>query len=382
MGHLAWSGSQGLKPPFLLPAPCAGTEVPASVEATSLRSWRKLPAYLRSNVTPGAEVPAYLRSNVTPGAEVPAYLRSNVTPGTEVPAYLRSNVTPGAEVPAYLRSNVTPGAEVPAYLRSNVTPGTEVPAYLRSNVTPGTEVPAYLRGNVTPGTEVPAYLRSNVTPGIKSRPIETRHLRFGSGGFFGEGGEDGLFDGLPAAFERVHDDGFDEQEDVFGRGVVSADHGALGFVQGALEEGAEDDGLDVGPVVLGGGVEDAEVGIVEQNSAIVGEESAVEVGDIVRPEEAAIFAHGLEEEGQHAVEADGRVTIVLDHAAEGVVGKEADGVRKEAEDEAHEELRDFFFGGAFGRSGAFEFDPLGEAEEVRRGGFGYANDATPGRSWL
>jgi hypothetical protein len=35
------------------------------------------------------------------------------------------------------------------------------------------------------------------------------------------------FDDLPAAFERVYDDGPNEQENVFGRGVGSADHGAL-----------------------------------------------------------------------------------------------------------------------------------------------------------
>ena len=46
----------------------------------------------------------------------------------------------------------------------------------------------------------------------------------------------------PALFQRAHDDGFDEQEDVFFAGVVGADEGTAGGVEGTLEEGAEDGG--------------------------------------------------------------------------------------------------------------------------------------------
>ena len=67
------------------------------------------------------------------------------------------------------------------------------------------------------------------------------------------------------------------------------------------------------------------------------------------------------------------MAVVLDHAAKGVVRKQADGVCEEAEDEAHEEVRDLFLGRALRGGGAFEFDALGEAEEVGRGGLGNAN---------
>ena len=134
--------------------------------------------------------------------------------------------------------------------------------------------------------------------------------------------------------------------------------GAFGGVEGALEEGAEDGGFDVGPVVLGGGVEDAEVGEVEFDGGGIGEEAAVEVGDVVGAEEAALVAHGVEEDGERAVEADGRVPVVGDEAAKGVAGEEADGVREEAEDEAHEEVRDAFFWGS-GGGGPFEFEFAG-----------------------
>ena len=68
--------------------------------------------------------------------------------------------------------------------------------------------------------------------------------------------------------------------------------------------------------------------------------------------------------------------------AEGVAGKQADGVREEAEDEAHEEVRDLFLGGAFVRGGAFELDTLGEAEEVGAAALVNAKEATPGTEWL
>ena len=208
---------------------------------------------------------------------------------------------------------------------------------------------------------------------------KTRGALGGCGsGFFGEGVEDGLLDCGPATAEGVHDDGLDEEEDVFGRGVMGADHGAFSGVEGALEEGAEDGGLNGGPVVLGGGVEDAEVGVVKCDEVVVGtEEVAVEVGNEICTEEAVRLTHGLEKDGEHAVEVDGRGAVVSDEAAEGVIGEEADGVCEEAEDEAHEEVRDLLFGGA-GSGGALEFELLGEAEKVAGGGLGDAGGGDAG----
>jgi len=94
---------------------------------------------------------------------------------------------------------------------------------------------------------------------------------------------------LPAALEGLHDDGLDEEEDIVGAGVVGTDEGALGGVEGALEEGAEDSGLDVGPVVAGGGGEDGEVLDVEVDDGIAVEEAAVEVTDAVRAKDAVFL---------------------------------------------------------------------------------------------
>ena len=56
---------------------------------------------------------------------------------------------------------------------------------------------------------------------------------------FIEGEEDAFADLVPALLKGAHDDRFDEQEDVFGGGVVGADEGAALGVEGTLE-GAED----------------------------------------------------------------------------------------------------------------------------------------------
>lgn len=138
--------------------------------------------------------------------------------------------------------------------------------------------------------------------------------------------------GCPAATKGRHDDGFNEEQDVFGRGVVSADHGTLCGVERALEESTENGGLDVGPVVLGGGVEDAEVGVVELDGGVVREETAIKVGDVVCAEKAMFLAHGGEEDGELAVEAEGRGAIGGDEAAKCVAWQKTHRVCEEAED--------------------------------------------------
>ena len=52
---------------------------------------------------------------------------------------------------------------------------------------------------------------------------------------------------------------------------------------GVLEEGAEDFGLDLGPVGLGGLAEQDEFVVGEFEAGRLGEEAAVEVGDALEP---------------------------------------------------------------------------------------------------
>lgn len=57
--------------------------------------------------------------------------------------------------------------------------------------------------------------------------------------------------------------------------------------------------------------------------------------------------------------------MTLLHSAVEVVGEKADGVCEEAEEEAHEEVRDLFFGmdGRVGVTALFDFEAFGEAGE-------------------
>ena len=149
--------------------------------------------------------------------------------------------------------------------------------------------------------------------------------------------------------------------------------GALGGIERALEEGAKDGRLDVGPVVMSGRFEDAEIAMVERDRLVVAEEAAVEVRDGGGAEEAVGLAHGLEEVGQHAVEVDGGVAVVGDHSPKGIVWEQPDGVGEEAEDESHEEVRDLFLAGRDGGKGALQLEPLCQVEEVGGGCAGDRN---------
>jgi hypothetical protein len=183
-------------------------------------------------------------------------------------------------------------------------------------------------------------------------------------GLRAEDGEYGVADGGPALFEWTHHDRFNEEEDVFFAGVVSADEGATAGVEGALEESSEDGGCDMGPVIaVGDFVEDAHIGLIELDDGVVFEEATVEPTDGVLTEDAVLEAHGGEEMGELEEEAAGIEAVDLDEPAEDPVGEEADGVGEEAEEDAHEEVRDLLlvFLGLGTEIPFFEFEAFCEA---------------------
>ena len=59
-----------------------------------------------------------------------------------------------------------------------------------------------------------------------------------------------LADIRPALLKRAHEYRLNEQEDVVFAGVVRSDERAAGGVERTLEEGSEDGGGDVSPVVV------------------------------------------------------------------------------------------------------------------------------------
>lgn len=74
--------------------------------------------------------------------------------------------------------------------------------------------------------------------------------------------------------------GLDEAFDVGAGGVVCSEFVAVAGVKGALEEGAEDGGFDLGPILGSGMEEEGDLFAVEGEGRRVLEEAAVEVRDL------------------------------------------------------------------------------------------------------
>ena len=120
---------------------------------------------------------------------------------------------------------------------------------------------------------------------------------------------------------------------------MGAELGALVRVHAALEEGAEDRGVDGAPVEAGGLVEAVELVAGELEGAVGGEEVAVEAVDHVRAEGAPLV-HGREELAGEAREELRLPAALLEDAGEDAFGQEADVLGEEGEDEAVEEVGD------------------------------------------
>ena len=164
----------------------------------------------------------------------------------------------------------------------------------------------------------------------------------------------------PAAAQRRHQHRLDDEQDVVAAGVVGAELGALGGVQAALEEGAEDGGLDAGPVEGGGVGEESRPSAVEVEHGGVVEQAAVEVGMWSAPKQppAVMAAKSWRRRSRKAAGGSARP-----RRAGGVnrsVGQEADVFGEEAEEEADEEV-----GGVLG-----SWPPQARRLSARRGELG------------
>ena len=147
---------------------------------------------------------------------------------------------------------------------------------------------------------------------------------------------------------------------------MGAELSALGRVESALEEGAEDGGLDLGPVEVGGVGDGAQLVAGEAEGGVVVEESAVEPFDALGAEESAGFAvgHQPEESGESAGELGGVVLAGLDQVGHQASRQQADVLGEEAEEDAVEEVGDGFGFVSTVLHGA------GEVGEARGGGLG------------
>jgi hypothetical protein len=154
---------------------------------------------------------------------------------------------------------------------------------------------------------------------------------------------------------------------------VGAELVALDGIERALEQGAEDGGLDVAPVLGGGLDEELELVGVEREGAGLGEEVAVESADVVveRIGEAA-GVHALPEFLDLGDEGLQPAAAGFEELEEAVLREQLDILGEHGEERAHEEGGDRL--GAM--SGALE--QLGEAAEFLRDGAGDLGGAAGG----
>ena len=155
----------------------------------------------------------------------------------------------------------------------------------------------------------------------------------------GEETPDGGADFGPFATEGGQDDGFDEGFDILAARVVGAELRALGGIEAAFEERAEDGGIHRAPVQPGG-LEDGghfRHGHGQHFGAF--KQVAVEMPDGFETEVAAV-GHGLEQLAEKLAKAFGVAAGFLDDPREDHIRQETDILREEAEDEPVEEMRD------------------------------------------
>ena len=96
---------------------------------------------------------------------------------------------------------------------------------------------------------------------------------------------------------------------------MGAELGAFGGIEGALEEGAEDGGVDIAPVLPDGLLQVEQGGAAQLDGVGMVEEIAIEVGDFAGAKVATI-GHFGEEVVDHLVEGIGILVMSIDDIGE------------------------------------------------------------------
>ena len=140
---------------------------------------------------------------------------------------------------------------------------------------------------------------------------------------------------------------------------MGAELAALLRVQPALEQGAEDGGVDGVPVEPAGGVQDAGFFGIKRQRVDHFEEAAVEIRDVFQREVAALL-HGGEEFAQAAVELLAIGLALVEQAFEEAARQEFGILGEEAEQALGEEMGDLLLALAAGVPGAQAAGEFGE----------------------
>jgi hypothetical protein len=167
---------------------------------------------------------------------------------------------------------------------------------------------------------------------------------------------------VPVGAQRLDDGGQDEAVDVGARGVMGAEVVAFKRVEGAFEQGAEDGGLDFGPVGAAGFEQEVDLVAVERQNFGIFEQLAVEARQPGADGDGELaFIHRLPEFGNErdellrgflqGLEQGGERALVVD------LGQQADVFGEHREEAAREKGGDSL-GGVSG------FQRLGDAGEA------------------
>ena len=147
---------------------------------------------------------------------------------------------------------------------------------------------------------------------------------------------------FPVGAQRLDDRGDDQPLDIGARRVVSAELRALPLVERALQQRAEDGGLDVAPVAPGSDAKLTDIVLLQRDRFALPEQRAVEALDRrVQVRGIAALVHhppqALPAPGQNA---RGVSTISPSSFSNPCLRQQADILREHGEETAHEELRD------------------------------------------
>ncbi len=171
------------------------------------------------------------------------------------------------------------------------------------------------------------------------------------------------------AAQRPDHHGLDEPPDRVPVGVVGAQLGALVGVEAALEQGAEDRGLDERPVEPPDLDQGADLGRRELQDLVGVEQPAVEPADLLGAEHPAAVAHPGEQLAQRAREQVRPRLRRVGQAGQHAPRQQRDVLGEQAEQEPVEEVGD-----ALGIVAAVA-QRAGELREVGRGGLGQLGGA-------
>ncbi len=139
--------------------------------------------------------------------------------------------------------------------------------------------------------------------------------------------------------QRNHDRRFDQPLDRRAVGVVRPELGAPVRVESPLKERAEDSGLHVSPVEVGGIADRPDLVGSQVDRGRIVEQPPVEPVDPVGPEGPALACHHCEQARQPRVETGGVGVQVLHQALHEPAWKEPGVLREEAEQDPIEEVR-------------------------------------------